>query len=462
MPPSGTYSTITLTQWITSLAARLGDPNLIHWVPDELEAYLTETLRTWNALTGTFKGTATFNTNDAALNTNTPFFDLPTVAPGLRGMTVTTDQALAVLAFWLLEPPPLAGVWTGTDQFSLADLTHALERRRDQFLLDTAAVVSRTTLPIAPPPDGRVGIPESVVTVRRFAWQTPEGLITPLQREDEWSANAYSPSWVQNPVPVPRMFSMAVEAPLVVQLLPPPSDSGTLDLCYVPRGASLGTGVLIGVPDDWVWVVLFGALADLLGRDGLAFDPQRAQYAEARWQHGLTLARVAPVALTCRIGNQVVRIATLPDLDQYRRTWQTTQAAPKTLATLGQTMAVLVPPPDANAPSGYSVTVDLVRNAPIPVGPAGYLQVGPEVFDTLLDYGQHLALLKEGPTELVSAQALLDRFFRAAGVVTGWQAALQLQRAALQAQTANDKRGASPVNHPVDPASQVAVSGGPF
>lgn len=461
MPISGSYTAVTLAQAVAAVAARLSDPAQVHWVEPELILYVQEALRTWNALTGTWKGTLAFNTADPALNANTPFFSLPALDPALRGMTVTTSQAVTLLAYWLLEPPLVAGLWSGSDQFGYLDLVAALQRRRDQFLLETSAVIARATYPIAPPPDGRVPLPETIVTVRRAAWTTVPGVTTPIQRDDEWSANSYQTGWPQRPG-VPRIFSEATDPILYLQLVPPPLDTGTLDLCTVNRGTQLGTDVPIGIPDDWVWVVLFGALADLLSRDGLAYDPSRAAYCEARWQHGLTLAALAPVTLTARIDNQVCRVATLPDLDQFKRSWQNGTAQPRTLVTLGQNLVALVPPPSTNAPSGWGVTLDVVRNAPVPNSPGAFLPIGPELLDTILDYAQHLALVKEGPTELQGAQELLTRFFRASGVEIGWQAALQLQRQALHDQTPTDRRGPSPAIAPQPAITTGTLPGGPY
>ncbi len=459
MPSSGTYTTTTLAQAVSAVSARLSDPGQVHWSAAELTQYLYDALRTWNALTSTFKGTITFNTSDPALNSNTPFFDLPTLAPGLRGYTYTTDDAMYMLEYMLLEALSAGTAWNGTDQFGYDDLRSALQRRRDQFLLETAARVERTLIATASPPDGRVPLPETLVTLRRLAWVALDGTITPLQREDEWSANAYMASWVQHPAATPRVYSVAATAPLYAQLIPVPSVSGTLDLCRVPRGADLTPTIPLGIPDDWVWVVIFGGLADLLGRDGLALDAQRAQYCEQRWQHGLRLAQSAPCVLTARINNVVCPVGALPDLDQFSASWQTTVGQPRRVVTLGQNLLIPVPPPSANAPSGWSISCDVVRNALLPASPSAYLQIGPEQLDVIYDYAQHLALFKEGAAAVATAQPLLDRFFRAAGVEATWQQALARSRKALLGQQSQDRRGASP-NHDSNADIQTGVSPG--
>ncbi len=457
---SGTYTAATLDQACAAVAARLDDPGQIHWTPPELQRYVQEALRIWGALTAAFRSTLTFNTN--LFGANAPFYDLPTLSPALRGQTVTDLQALQLLEYHLLEPASTGSAWSGSSQFGLSDLISAIQNRRDQFLIDTSAVVTRTLDPISPPPDGRIPLPESVVTLRRVAWVDPAGTVTPLQRDDEWGANSYLPSWVQTPTQRPRIYSVGVTQPLYTQLIPPPFDTGQLDLIVVPRGAVLGTalnagGTSLGIPNDWVWVVIFGALADLFSKDGLSLDPARAAYCQTRWDQGISLAQAASVVLTGRIDNVVCRVATVQDADSFNRNWQTTPGTPRTLLTCGQTLLAVLPPPTVNAPSGWGVTLDVVQNTPVPISGPGYLPVGPEHLDTLYDYAQHLALLKEGPAQLQTSMALAVRFFTATGAQAAWLRALTPSRAALLGQTVQDRRGAAPAH--VAPLSEVSSEG---
>lgn len=442
----GQYTTTTLDQAVADVGNRLGDPNGVRWTTAEVAIYVQDALRVWGALTNAFRDSLTFNT--AAFQTNAPFYDLGTVAPGLRGMTLTLNDLLHRIEYTLLEALNVGLAWAGTPQFTLGDLVQAIDRRRAQFLMGTGAVVTRSTMAIAPPPDGRVPLDQSIISLRRVAWTTVDGSTRALQRDDEWSANAYSRTWPQNPGR-PRVVSVAVTEPLYMQLIPPPDDTGIIDLCAVVHGPALtATTALLGVPDDWAWVLYYGALADLLGRDGLAFDPLRAAYCEARFQHGLRLAAQAAVVLTARLDNVPCRIASIPDADSFRAGWQTPSQTPTMVLTLGQTLLATTPAADLHAPSGYAVTLDVVRNAPVPLNGTAFLPVGPEVLDAIYDYAQHLALCKEGPTELQAAQPLLDRFFKAAGAYRSWQAALQPMRKALLGQQSQDRRGTAANTRP--------------
>ena len=79
-----------------------------------------------------------------------------------RYQTLTDSYLYEVAQYHLLEPPTGNGTWTGTSQFSLADFTQALQRRRDQILQATDCNVGpfSTTLGLAVTDANRVLLPD--------------------------------------------------------------------------------------------------------------------------------------------------------------------------------------------------------------------------------------------------------------------------------------------------------------
>ena len=75
--------------------------------------------------------------------------------------------------------------------------------------------------------------------------------------------------------------------------------------------------------------------------------------------------------------------------------------------------AQVAPVPDAVNP--YSVTFDVVQNAPVPVADGNFIQLGREELDAVLDYSEHLAAVKMGGAEFAATVPLLQRFLRVAG-----------------------------------------------
>lgn len=416
----------TLAQAQTALAARLNDPGMIHWVAGELTVYIREALRWWNAATAHWRDQDDFNT--AAL---TSFYDLGTVIAPLRARTVTNWDLVTDLQYALLEPPAAGGTWTGTDQFNLTVLSTAIQRRRDQFLRDTGAILTNTITPYSPPPaSGRIDLDEAVLVVRRAAWEpvASGSTLQPLMRTDEWAGTHFAPAWPQS-TDLPFAYSSSVVPPITLQLIPPPGADGDLDLVSINKGAVVDplANLTLGIPNDFAWVVKFGALADLLQGDGLALDPARAAYCEARWQEGIELCKRAPVILAARIDGVTCRVGSLADADSYTSTWQIIPGEPSELLLAGQNLLATTP----RADGVYNIALDVVRNAPVPTIAADILQVGQDFYDSILDYSQHLALFKEGPSQVETATGLIQRAAQSAGVELKIQQASQPSRRPL-------------------------------
>ena len=444
------YTAPTLLQARVALSERLNDQAQVRWVATELDDYIRESIRTWNAWTLQWRDQGTFSTVASQA-----FYDLPTELPTLRGQTLTSENLVTDIQHALVENPVglNGGVWAGTDQFDLDQITNAIQRRRDQFLRETGSVLTRTTPASTPPASGRIDLDEAVLNVRRAAWtNTATGILYPLLRTDEWAANNYNPPWPQSTQP-PTAYSVSVTPPITLQLIPPASGAGTLDLVSVDTGVSIPTNpsALLGIPNDYVWVLKYGVLADLLSGDGLALDPQRAVYCQARWDQGIAHASESAVVLAGRITDDAaaevpVRVTSLSDADRYDPTWQRTPGTAKRVLLAGHTLVALLPPPDSTI---RTVTLDLVRNAPVPSAPGDVLQISQDIYDTILDLAQHTALFKEGPGQVELAMALLTRVAKAAEIDLKLQQASTPDRSQLIGQTQQDRRVESEQRTPV-------------
>ena len=431
----------TLGDAIVDLTARLGEVSPTRWTTPELARYLVEALRTWQAFTQVQRGQASFLTQSGVA-----FYDIPTVVPALRAQTVLDQDLVTDIEYALMEPPT-PSVWTGSEQFALSDLTQALQSRLDRFLKETGIVLTHITTAVTPPASGRVSIPANTIAVRRTAWIMANGTVVPLLRDNEWNLNAFARGWLATAVPtaaVPNVYSVSLTPPLTLQLAPVPSVAGTLDLVLATTGPTLDptVGVKVLIPDDWAWVVKWGALADLLDRAGLAHDPARAAYCQSRWLQGLELVKQAAVVLDARISSAVAPVGTVEESDRYQTTWQTTPGIPTAVLLAGHTMLALSPPPDANAGANYIVTLDVVRNHPVPNLTDFNACIGVDwsTLDDILDLAQHIAMFKEGPDQLEQSMALFNRFQRSAGIEKRLDLATFDQRKASFGQTQQSER----------------------
>ncbi len=442
------YQHATLATLNAALAARLHDTSYVRWVSAELDAYILEALRTWNAASAFYRDRGTF-----ATSTNECIYDLATQLPTLLLRSLTDASLVSTMEYHLLEPATPAA-WTGSEQFVQNDLVGALQRRRDQFLFETGSVLTRVQPAYTFNPDGRAALADTIADVRRAEFVEAGGTRRTLRRADEWALQSFAVGWEDNPAAA-HSYSIIVGAPVSLQIAPPPPDSGTLDLLTVSTGAALdpATGVVLGVPDDFAWVVKWGALADLLGKDGPAHDPERAAYCEQRYQQGCELARWMTTVLQAQINGQRAAICTVSDLDNWRQNWHNEAAGtPDQVAMAGMNMLVLAGPPDAGP---HSVTVDVVRNMPVPATSGTAVQVGREHLDVILDYAEHLAAFKMAGAEFQATFEHVKRFFRLAAQLNNrWKAA------AVFADVLHDRpRGEEREVPRREPADRLALAG---
>lgn len=436
----------TLSAAVGFLAARLEDAGKVHWIDAELQRYLIEAIRTWNALTQSSRAQVQFT-----VVASQAFYDLPTTIPTLRAYTVTDTYLMVDLEYALMEPAVTTSPWTGSEQFTYDDLVEAMEHRRDQFLLETGIVQFHDTQVVSvAPANGRVLLVDQWMTLRRVAWIDSNSVVSPLHRDDEWAFNAFNLAWPSeagDPTMAPPVsYSVGVTPPFTIQIAPPISATGTLDLVGIARASVMGqngpcldptTGIFLGVPDDWTWVVKFGALADLFSQQGLAYDRPRAEYCEARWKQGIALATKSSVVLAARINGSPVQMPSLSDVDCFDRNWQTTPGSPLSVLLIGTNMVALDPPPVG---ATDTVLLDVVRNMPIPASTTDCLGVEGWILDVILDYAMHLAMVKEGGSQLSDSLPLLDRFMRLAGVTEKLDQAAVPNRGPILQQTAQSER----------------------
>lgn len=403
-------SPYTQTSWAdlqTRAFDRLGDTLFYSNVDPypEVTLYLKEALRCWNSMAlfwrerltlPTVPGQAWYNLNSQALFTQ----------------SLLDSDLIAEIQYHLLEPVDPT-IWTGTDMFNLDQITKTVQRRRDQFLLETAIQLTHDLINLPIPTEGRIVLDEDVVDVRRLEWVTTTGMRRILWRDDEWAANAFTSGWRMAAAAIPSTFSVILTPPLSIQLIPYPSLSGQLDLLTVNSGAILNplAGVLLGIPDDYAWAIKYGAMADLLGAEGMARDTSRASYCEQRYQQGAELARIMPIVLEAQINGITVPVLSVTDMDSFRPSWPNSSGRPVMLAVFHH-WVVPYPVPDGV----YSITLDVIRPAPIPALGTDFLNLGPEQLDSIMDYTQHIAAFKQGGMEFSVTQQKFEDFIRLAGV----------------------------------------------
>jgi hypothetical protein len=297
--------------------------------------------------------------------------------------------------------------------FTYADVSAAVQNRLNQFMSDTGVVVNRSLVTSSSPQIGREVLAQSTIDVRRAAWigAAPESYYSRMWRDDERLMTASSTAWSTTPG-IPNEYSIMAAPPLEIQLFPPPAASGRMELLTVDSKAldPANTATVLGIPDNLSPAIKWGALADLLGKDGLAADPIRADFCEKRYQQYVQMARMLPVVLHGEIDGLPLIPSTLAEMDAASPNWQNISSS-----VLQPVMDLVLAAPNlvglAAVPStSHSVALDVIRSAPIPASGASYVQAGREQLDMIIDYAEHLALFKCAGGEWHASERQAENF----------------------------------------------------
>lgn len=197
-----------------------------------------------------------------------------------------------------------------TSMFSKQAILDAVDRVQQHFLLDTGMIVTRTTIP-GLANVSKYDTPINSIRPRRVAWTMPNpnagwdlqpwdsgpwngaaNVTAALEQVDTWELDNGAEQWPsQQSTPIAWYENQLAQQRIAIS--PAPSTNGTVGLLYIALAAVVtGAGVPLAVPDDWTPYILWGVLDELLGSDGAAYDPVRAQYCGRRYSEGVELARI--------------------------------------------------------------------------------------------------------------------------------------------------------------------------
>ena len=406
-----TYAWLTYLQARQALAARLADSSNVFWTDAENKLYLLESLRTWNALTEVWNSDFAFTANG-----NFVWYNLATLAGSPRLRTLQDSDLYTIMQYHLLEPPTGGGAWTGTSQFSLADLQGALQRRRDETIQVSGCNLAQLPPLLSTPNVRRTYFPDSSLEPIRTRF-VPDSSVpgagnpVTLCREDTLVFDAFEPAHLQTNQ-TPGSWSVVTEPPLAFDVDTAPTVPGVYDVISLQSGPVFNPPVssLLGVPDDFAWVCKWGALADLLGRESEATDRPRADYCLKRYQDGLKVMARSNWLLSATVNGLPVDTPSLKEIDAFSPEWENTGTAWPCIVQAGMDFFGLCSP--VIPFTGVSMVV--VGNAPVPALDGDFVQVSRDVFDVILDYAQMLATFKQGGAEFASTKDLENNFMAAA------------------------------------------------
>jgi len=392
--PVPSYTTTSFASLQQSLALKLSDISNVFYTVPELQWAIQDSLRMWNCITGDNKVTYAL-----PLTANTIWYDLQTISGSPRFCTLTDYDVYTRIQNLLMEgSTPLT---LRTAQFSAADLTTAVQLKRDEFLLRTTCTRTAFQLPITPNV-ATLTMPQNNIAAPRAYWLPTAGTPFPLPKSDSFTTTAYL-----NPGTTPadpQTFSSGMESILTVTLTPPPNAPGTVEfistLSQPTLPAAGPTSTILEIPDDFVPAIMWGALGYLLSFSLEAQDKLRADYANSRFEQFIDIITKYPFVMTSKIQDIPTYVDAIEVLDYYSPAWRVTSATPSVVGTAGQN---LIGCPTA---INQSITLFMVANAN--VDPTQPINLGQEVLDAIVDYAAHTLTFIDGGAEFKESEALIQ------------------------------------------------------
>ena len=397
------YSWLTLASAISSLQRRLSNGAL--WTSTEVQAYMTQSLHEWSALTEQWKLPFNF------LSSSTVWYNTGTLAGSPRLRTITDVSLYTQMQYMLLEPPT-GGTWTGTTQFTIQMLQDALQNRVAEVIQASGCNLGNQSL-ASTPNVNRVVLPDTVLEPRRlrFVPVSMYGNPITLTREDTQAFQFFKAGYLgSQPTSGPNSWSVAAEPPLAFDVDSAPNVPGAYDLVSLNSGPVFAppAASLLGIPDDWSYLAMWGALGDILGSEPEQTDRERADYCLKRFDDGLKIMRQSNWLVNANINGVPCDTPSMAEQDLYSPEWEESTTAWPSVVQAGIDYVGICPVGAAN------VGLTLIGNAPILDATNTYLQVSRDDWEAVLGYAQRLASFKLGGTSFASTDQLEKNFYMAA------------------------------------------------
>lgn len=395
----GTYAYLTFAEWQSQLAQKLNDITSTFYTPAELQFSLQDAMRFWNLATGDNR-----IVYPLTLDSSKVWYDLQTFSTSPRISSFTDFDAYTRIFYLLMEGVFAAPLTPLTSQFTSADISLAVQMKRDEFLLRTGCTRTIETI-ITTPSDPNITLPQTVIEAPRAYWiSLDSSASTPLPKSDEFTSTAYQSTAPTNPSD-PQTFSSGMESVLNVTLYPAPLNPGSVEFLTVESQPLLSPTAteptILYLPSDFGPAIMWGAIGYLLSISTEAEDIPRAAVANARFEQFIDLIKSYPFTMTARNQNIPMYVDAVEVLDSYSPAWRITPAIPSVIGTAGQNL-IAIP-----SSTPQIITLFMTANANIPINDGDEIQLGREVIDALTDYAQSILMFKCGGAEAIGAQELM-------------------------------------------------------
>jgi hypothetical protein len=203
---------------------------------------------------------------------------------------MTDQEMLSDVQLMVLEPRDNGATWP-SGLWTAAEVLAYLNQRQHRFLKETAMVTATGYVSFAIGQQ-QAALPTDWIATIRCTWRNGTTLVySPMYDGDSQEADWGRPLWAGTQG-TPLTWTDAEDPPPQLRITPMPDVAGRVEMVYVALADICdGTGVPLTVPEAFLPHLRYGILADMFWKQGRAFDPVRAAYAESRYAEGIEVGR---------------------------------------------------------------------------------------------------------------------------------------------------------------------------
>lgn len=405
------FSHTTRLEFRTLLSKKLGDTSNTYRSVLELDGIINESLLTFGAIGHVWRDKVSLT-----LNSSKQFYDITSdllINQELLEFSLTYQFLLNSINFILMEE--ISTLNPISEITNLDEILKFARNRINQYQLLTSLIISNKNYVMPAPPINKKTIDAEAIDIIRVAFIdfTNSNRKSKLREDDEQSiANNASISFTSS-TRVPKFYTSALGTLNEISIYPPPENLGSLDVLTV-NGISPSTNITLGLeiplPNNLVPYIKFGILADIFSKDGLCNEPNIASYFEDRWNEGILIGQNYTSILFASLNGRPIRLDSVSALDNYFPTFENSIKKPNVIGLAGYNLLT----PNSVPDQIYSLDLDSVVNAYLPIDDADFIDVKLEYIEGLLDYCVHLASIKDGFANIKKTDSLKKSFLETA------------------------------------------------
>jgi hypothetical protein len=205
---------------------------------------------------------------------------------------MTDRQLLEDLQYVLIEPPDGGDTWPSLI-WTREEVLDAVNAALRALVRDTHLLVVRTELPVVAGASS-LALPADWLATAALVWRVGDGTRTPLDPADAFEADLALPGW-EAAAGLPLAYADLDTEQRTLRLIPTPEAAGVVELLYIavpPLVTAAAPGADLPVAEEFSAGLKYAALGTLLRKVGRLLDPERAAYAERRYELSRTAAAI--------------------------------------------------------------------------------------------------------------------------------------------------------------------------